>query len=105
VKADTNLLGETLLALHKQGKNPLDVHWVGFRSGQVASGWPEFEAIARGTDYDSGYGWPEINIELVIVGDGWWLERHEYDGAERWEYQEPPILANGYLPLTTVTSR
>jgi hypothetical protein len=29
---------------------------------------------------------------LEIVGDDWWLERHEYDGAEWWEYKTKPSM-------------
>lgn len=46
------------------------------------------------TTYDSGYGKSEVAEDLVIVGDGWWLERNEYDGAEWWEYKETPKQIN-----------
>lgn len=26
----------------------------------------------------------------MIVGDDWWMERHEYDGSEWWEFKELP---------------
>ena len=29
-----------------------------------------------------------------IVGDNWWLERDEYDGAEGWEFKVMPIKPN-----------
>ena len=29
-------------------------------------------------------------MDLLIVGDDWWLERHEYDGAEWWEFKTLP---------------
>ena len=37
----------------------------------------------------SGY---QVADDLVVVGDSWWLERHEYDGSEWWEYKEKPKL-------------
>ena len=30
----------------------------------------------------------EVAEDLVVVGDNWWIERHEYDGNEWWEYKE-----------------
>lgn len=42
-------------------------------------------------DYDAGYGTPEIQEDLVIVGKDWWLERHEYDGSEWWEFKKKPV--------------
>ena len=41
-------------------------------------------------EYDDGFGGPEIARDLVIVGKDWWLERHEYDGSEWWEYKKLP---------------
>lgn len=29
-------------------------------------------------------------MSLKIVGDNWWLERHEYDGAEWFEFKTLP---------------
>lgn len=26
--------------------------------------------------------------DLIVCGKNWWLERHEYDGAEWWEFKE-----------------
>ena len=41
--------------------------------------------------YDNGYGKIVINNTLKIVfKDGNWLERHEYDGSEWWEYIKIP---------------
>ena len=49
-----------------------------------------FIRAAKNIEYNSGFGRHEINLSLKIVGDGWWLERHEYDGSERWVYKEKP---------------
>lgn len=40
--------------------------------------------------YDNGFGGTEVNESLLVVGDKWWMERHEYDGSEWWEYKEHP---------------
>ena len=42
-------------------------------------------------EYDDGYGITEVNMGLKLVGKDFWLERHEYDGSEWWEYKTLPI--------------
>lgn len=32
----------------------------------------------------------DVLEDFVVVGDNWWIERHEYDGNEWWEYKEKP---------------
>jgi hypothetical protein len=85
-----NLLLETLDELNQYKKKPSDVLWIGTRDGKKAMSWEEF-ANKADFEYDDGYGGVEINLNLVVVGDGWWLERHEYDGAEGWSYKTVPV--------------
>ena len=82
-----NLKEETLNCLRKHGKAEKDVRWVGTkgREIQIDVFWKEADR-----EYDDGYGGAEVNELLMVVGDDWWLERHEYDGAEWWEYKERP---------------
>ena len=40
-------------------------------------------------EYDNGYGGQEL-FGFVGLSGGAWLERYEYDGAERWEFKEYP---------------
>ncbi len=82
-----NLLGETILALKDNGKTPEDVSWVGLDGKYFW--WNEFARVAD-FDYNSDYGIEEINMNLFIVGDDWWLERYEYDGLENWEFKKLP---------------
>ena len=84
-----NLLHETLKVLREHGKSPKDVRWVGSKDGEFAITWKEFEKIAN-VEYDSGFGWQEVAKDLVVVGDDWWLERHEHDGSEWWEFKTLP---------------
>lgn len=42
-------------------------------------------------EYDDGYGSQEL-FGIVWMKDGSWFERHEYDGAEGWEYKKTPPL-------------
>lgn len=83
-----NLLQETLDVLREHKKTPKDVLWVGTRD--AIGGWEDFYANAD-FDYDGGYGWQEVNLDLKIVGTGWWLERGEYDGSEWWAFKTQPI--------------
>ena len=38
-------------------------------------------------EYDSGFGGQEL-YGYVVMRDGSWLERNEYDGSEWWEYRK-----------------
>lgn len=107
-----NLLQETITALEENGKTPADVMWVGTREADEsmyfygehkpsAGSWSDFEKLADFT-YDSGFGGQEIYQTLVVVGENWWLERHEYDGSEWWEYKRLPIKPTGANPLSEI---
>ena len=52
--------------------------------------WEEFAKLAN-KKYDNGYGGNEVPLDLIVVGKDWWLERHEYDGAEWWEFKKLPV--------------
>lgn len=105
-----NLLQETMHALGVYKKTPSDVLWVGIKNlPELESIWPkwsedvnilemswpwrDFVKIAD-FEYDNGYGGQEIHWGLVIVGKDWWLERHEYDGKEWWEFKMLPERPN-----------
>ena len=82
-----NLWLETVFELEDNGKTFDDVLWIGCRDFKISK--EDFKLLAN-VEYDSGYGAPEVAQDLLIVGDGWWMERGEYDGAEWWEWKEPP---------------
>lgn len=84
-----SLLAETIKAIESTDYTIGDVQWVGSKDGEFAITWEQFATIAN-VEYDNGYGGAEIAHDLVIVGDSWWLERHEYDGSEWWEYKMLP---------------
>lgn len=90
-----NFLEETLDMLKDCGKTEDDVIWVGrcedWTSGypDVKNTWEWFKSKAN-FEYDNGYGGAEIPLSLVVVGEDFWLERHEYDGSEWWEYKRMP---------------
>ena len=92
-----NLKDETLRILAENGKAPSDVIWCGLRDGSVAGTWVDFAAIDY--DYENGFGTQEVSGDLVIVGLNWWLERHEYDGSEWWEFKTRPLRKRDAQPL------
>ena len=85
----SNLLIETERVLKLQGKTLSDVVWVGCTDFQIPIN--RFVECAN-QEYDSGYGAPEVATDLLVVGSDFWLERHEYDGQEWWEYKELPEM-------------
>lgn len=99
-----NLKEETLADLRKHGKSAEDVRWVGTsgREFPLDVFWKEADRT-----YDDGFGGAEVNECLMVVGDDWWLERHEYDGSEWWEYKEhpsQPIITEAEDPLHLIFS-
>lgn len=89
-----NLLSETKKVLSENGKLPKDVRWVGTIHTIIT--WGNFAKVSD-VEYNAGFGAPQVAQDLLIVGDGWWMERHEYDGSEWWEFKKIPDM-----PLTEV---
>lgn len=83
-----NLLQETTDALTACGKTWDDVLWIGDYEYTISI--EDFKRLADHT-YDNGYGSQEVNPDLKVVGEDWWLERFEYDGAECWVYKAYPV--------------
>ena len=95
-----NLLKEIIEDLEDQGYTASDVDWVGTRNGNIAT-FAEFEKLAKDIDYYSGYGSQEINPELIVVlKNGSWFERAEYDGSEWFEFKEAPVKSTNARQLT-----
>ena len=86
-----NLKEETLEELKEHGKTWEDVKFIQGKDFAVANPKKEILKLMN-VEYDDGYGAPEVAQDLLIVGDKWWLERHEYDGSEWWEYKELPTI-------------
>ena len=98
---NVNLLSETLEALNEHHKAITDIRWVGNRRGRFAITWDEFAKVAD-VEYYQSYGSAEVAADLVVVGDDWWLERHEYDGSEWWEFKTLPIMKHDAKPFSKV---
>lgn len=82
-----NLLKETKEILAENGKKLSDIKWVGGYTREGFCEWDvkKFLKVANNS-YDNGYGSPEVSMVLTVVGEDWYLERREYDGAEWWEF-------------------
>lgn len=68
-----------------------DIRCIGSRSANTAYELEPVFELLRGMDYDNGYGTAEIDTCLVVVmNDGSWFKRSEYDGSEWWSYCQAP---------------
>lgn len=82
-----NLWLETISELKDHGKTFDDVLWCGCPLFKIPK--EDFKKLAD-VEYDAGYGAQDVATDLIIVGDGWYMTRGEYDGSEWWEWCEPP---------------
>lgn len=96
----SNLLDETKDILANNHKTINDIKWVG--NDKFYFDINEFIKVAN-VEYDDSYGAPEVAQDLLVVGDNWWLERHEYDGSEWWEYKKNPTKPNRKIELKALT--
>ena len=102
----TNFIEETLGVLRDHGKYENDIKYVRvkmLRSPEYAYvDWDSFKEAIKDYKYDKGYGEQFVWSELrVVLYDGDYLERREYDGAEWWNYvSKPPmdVLITKYDP-------
>lgn len=94
-----NLWKETIKELEGRGKSFDDVLAVCGNEFQITK--DDFKEYAN-TEYDSGYGAPEVAEDLLVIGADFWLERHEYDGSEWWEFKQVPTYEK--LPFKTITA-
>ena len=84
-----NLLVETIESLEQSGHTIEDIIFIGSVISGYYCDWEEFKKLAN-REYDNGYGAPEVALDLeIIFSDGMRMSRHEYDGAEWWEFSKP----------------
>lgn len=84
----SNLWEETIEFLKENDKTFEDVLFIQGEDFKVTK--ENFEIVAKKTNYDAGFGAQHVATDLVLVGDGWWIERAEYDGSEWWEFKAIP---------------
>jgi len=95
----TNFKKETLTILANHNKSIEDILWIGCECFKIPK--EEFWKLADRC-YDDGYGAWEIPLDLLIVGDDWWMERREYDGSEWWEFREKIVEPEKTLHIDTL---
>lgn len=96
-KKMSNLWEETIKFLEENGKTFEDVLFIQGEDFKVTK--ENFEIVAKKTNYDAGFGAQHVATDLVLVGDGWWIERAEYDGSEWWEFKTIPTEKVKVVPI------
>lgn len=91
------LVKETIGIIKEEGYSESDIEWVGSKDGEFGMSWDSFKETFEKIEYDCGYGSQEIAKDLVVVGNDWWLERQEYDGAEGWSFKKMPVACKNQL--------
>ena len=83
-----NFLESTINALVINNKTIDDVLFVRNKTEQCS--FKRFAKIVNNFTYINSFGCHEIDLDLVVVGKDFWLERSEYDGTERWVFKSIP---------------
>lgn len=96
-----NLHTQTIEILEKHNHTFENVVWIGTLDGNQIIPKDEWEKLLN-VDYNDGYGANEIYSKLAVVGKDFWLERHEYDGSEWWEYKTLPALKQSPKKMESV---
>jgi hypothetical protein len=82
-----NAKQEFLRDLKVYNKNIEDVSFIAIKyHGKIITNIDELDF-----DYDNGYGSQNL-FGFVLLNDGVWFERYEYDGSECWEYKKTPTI-------------
>lgn len=85
------LFNEIKTCLENRGLSLEDIRWVGSSDGAYAMSWEKCLKLEHMYEpYYEGFGAAEIALDLVVVGDDWWLVRYEYDGSEGFEFMQQP---------------
>lgn len=80
-----NFATETIKNLESYGYTVEDIDWIGTETFTIPIN--EFFDVARHTEYNNGYGRPEVPNDIIIMmKDKNWFDRWEYDGSEGWEH-------------------
>lgn len=97
---DPNFLEETKDEIEESGHTTDDIEFIGNRNRTISLGGWEGFAKAIDRTYDDDFGNAEVAGDLAIFfKDHSVMFRHEYDGAEWWEYipssesnRKPPVV-------------
>lgn len=86
-----NLLKETQEILEEHNLSFEDIIWIGTTEYEIPI---DVFIMLADDEYNDGFGCEEVNPDIVVAGDTWWLERAEYDGSEWWEFKTKPNRPN-----------
>nr|DAT90463.1 MAG TPA: hypothetical protein [Caudoviricetes sp.] len=98
-----NLLDEILNTLDSENLDTEEILWVG--SEEFCVLWENFRDVAERTYFSEVEQLPQ---DLVIVGDGWWLEvdLEDYGGFFTvFNYPRKPKLTRTITSLSTTSSK
>ena len=95
-----NLLKELKDVLEEHGKTLDDIKWVGSEDYKVDVN--KFLELAD-VEYDEAYGASEVAENLIIVGNGWHLDREEYHSSEWFEFHTLLSEPTEYMDLKALT--
>lgn len=100
----TNLYTETMNALEEHDYALDDIEAVFGEAFAITV--DEFVELAKATDYNAGYGAPEVATDLaILMKDGSWYSRAEYDGSEWWQYNRRPSPPEEVRHVDRLTAR
>ena len=78
-----NLGEETRGILYDYGYTISDINWIGCEDFQIDIN--DFFKCADTFNYNNGFGHAYVASDLkIVMNDGTWFERCEYDGSESW---------------------
>lgn len=97
-----NLWYETKTILAQHGKTFDDIKWVGGNEFTIDK--DQFVKLADKTNYDNGYGSPQVALDLVLVGEDFYLTRDEYDGSEWWSWHCVPTMPTEHRSVLRVAT-
>ena len=85
-----NHLDEILTVLRDNGKLQSDIRFC--ESGELCFTWLALKQVLA-----QASGHRHIRSDLKIVGNGWWLERDQWDGDDFWVFKTTPNQSRALL--------
>lgn len=84
-RGNTHLITDFIRSLHEYHMRTKDVLFIMTSCGYMS--WEDFCKVARHDYFNSGYGSPEVAIDLKIFTTKGYFYRHEIcDGMEEWRF-------------------
>ena len=97
-----NLLKETEKAFAEHHYDWDDVSFIACQDFSISI--ENFREVAAAANYETGYGAQIVARDLVIVmRDGHWFSRGEYDGSEWWQFNRRPRYPREHQNISCLT--